>query len=248
MPAFPRWLWPNLLSLDAPIVALVWQDLAAHTFGNPLHTSGRIVLGLTVWAVYLADRLLDIRATHSAPDTARHNFYRRHPRELGALLAVVLVLDIFVTLVELRRAVLIYGLAVLACVAAYLSTFPLRPTSGWEKQISAAILFSTGVLLVSSTWLGPLHLLLPGILFAGLCLSNLVLVELWERHREYRLIWLAPAAIAALAVIRSNGGWDNAVALSGVLLAGIAISGRRVTVDAKCVLADAALLTPLLFR
>lgn len=75
MPAPPTWLWLNLLGLDAPIVALVWQDLAAHTFGNPLRASARIVLGFTVWAVYLADRLLDIRAAGAAPNTARHNFY-----------------------------------------------------------------------------------------------------------------------------------------------------------------------------
>ena len=55
----PLWLWPNLLSLDAPLVALVWQDFAAHSFGHPLRLPARIVLALTVWAIYVVDRLLD---------------------------------------------------------------------------------------------------------------------------------------------------------------------------------------------
>lgn len=247
MPATPAWLWLNLLSLDAPIVALVWQDLAARTFGTPLHAPSRIVLGLTVWAIYLADRLLDVRAAAGTPKTARHDFSRRHQRGLRALLAAVVVLDGFIAIVELRRAVFLCGLAVAGCVAAYLSTFPLR-ASGWEKQVFAAVLFATGVLLVPGTWVGPSHLLLPAALFAGLCLCNLILIELWEGDRERRLTWLAPAGIAAIAIARPNGTWQDAVALSGVLLAGVAIGGRRLTVSAKRVLADAALLTPLLFR
>jgi hypothetical protein len=201
---------------------------------------------LTVWAVYLADRLLDIRASGYKPDTARHNFYRRHPRPLTALLAGVLVFDTFMATVELRQAVFLHGLAVACCVAAYLSVFPLR-SSGWEKQLFAAILFSVGVLLVSGTWLSPWHLLLPALLFAGLCLCNLVLMELWERHRENRFVWLAPAAVAAFAILRS-GAWQNAVALSGLIMAVVAVSGPRLTVGVKSALADAALLTPLLFR
>src|SRR4051812_25331299 len=100
----PAWLWLNLLSLDAPIVALVWQDLAARSFGHPLRPAARIVLGLTVWAVYLADRLLDVRAPGAGQNTARHHFYRRHPTKLSVLLAVVLTVDAFTALVELRRA------------------------------------------------------------------------------------------------------------------------------------------------
>lgn len=246
MPATPVWLWPNLLGLDAPIVAVVWQDLAARSFGTPLHLASRLVLGLTVWAVYLTDRLLDVRQK-PMPNTARHAFTRCHRQELTALLSAVLILDGFVAIVELRRAVFVDGLVVAGCVAGYLSTFPLR-ASGWEKQILAAILFSTGVLLVPVTWLGPLHLLAPATLFAALCLSNLVLIELWEGDRARRLLWLAPAGVALAAIVRPAGAWQGAVALSGVLLAAVAMCGPRLTISAKRVLADAALLTPLLFR
>jgi hypothetical protein len=61
MGAQPVWLWMNLLSLDAPLVALVWQDLLARCYGTLLLPAGRTVLGLTVWAIYIADRLMDVR-------------------------------------------------------------------------------------------------------------------------------------------------------------------------------------------
>jgi hypothetical protein len=72
----PAWLWFNLLSLDAPVVALVWQDFLARCYPATLLLTGRAVLGLTVWAIYLADRLLDIRHPASAEESIRHEFYR----------------------------------------------------------------------------------------------------------------------------------------------------------------------------
>lgn len=228
-------------------MALAWQDFAARVFGNPLRPAGRIVLGLTVWAVYLADRLLDSRGSEPAPNTARHHFSRRRRRELTALLGAVLAVDTFFAAVELRRAIFVHGLVVAACVALYLLIFPAR-SSGWEKQGFAAALFSTGVLLIPATWLGVLPLLVPGLLFAGLCLCNLVLVEVWERGQERRLIWLAPAAIAALAMAPPRSAWGGAITISGVLLTALAVSGRRLAVDVKRGLADVALLTPLLYR
>src|SRR6202789_4740956 len=74
----PVWLWFNLLSLDAPLIALVWQDFLARCYPTVLHLTGRGVLGLTVWAIYLADRLLDVRYPAPVSESIRHQFYRRH--------------------------------------------------------------------------------------------------------------------------------------------------------------------------
>src|SRR6478609_8884670 len=73
------WLWPNFLSLDAPLIAVLWQilltrDLAVHVKpGEPL------VLGLCVWLLYVADRVLDaLRPLKGEWEPARKAFYRRH--------------------------------------------------------------------------------------------------------------------------------------------------------------------------
>jgi len=41
----PVWLWMNLLSLDAPLVAVIWQEFAARCYPSVLHPAGRPMLG-----------------------------------------------------------------------------------------------------------------------------------------------------------------------------------------------------------
>ena len=52
----PWWLWPNVLALDAPTVAVVWQRFLGWAFDSPVPAVASVVLGLTVWSIYLADR------------------------------------------------------------------------------------------------------------------------------------------------------------------------------------------------
>lgn len=48
----PPWLWPNLLSLDAPVVAVAWQWLFARVFGADLPAVFHLILGLSVWCIW----------------------------------------------------------------------------------------------------------------------------------------------------------------------------------------------------
>src|SRR6478609_9082655 len=81
-PAAPTrlWLWPNLLSLDAPIVAVLWQILFARCFQVEVDPLGELLLLMTVWLIYAADRTLD--AWRGDVHSPRHEFYRRHWRGL----------------------------------------------------------------------------------------------------------------------------------------------------------------------
>ena len=74
------WLWPNLLSLDAPIVALLWQILFARCFHARVGFLPSLLLVLAVWLIYAADRTLDAWSGSAAQP--RHEFYRRHWRAL----------------------------------------------------------------------------------------------------------------------------------------------------------------------
>jgi hypothetical protein len=94
----PVWLWLSLLSFDAPLVALVWQDFLARCYPVPLRPPTRVALVLTVWAIYLADRLLDIRHAPAGTDTVRHNFYRSHRPLAQAALGCILLTDLVVAL------------------------------------------------------------------------------------------------------------------------------------------------------
>jgi len=55
-PRKPLWLLPNLLSLDAPLVAIAWLYVFAQTWRlGYLPWESYLVLGLAVWAIYIAD-------------------------------------------------------------------------------------------------------------------------------------------------------------------------------------------------
>jgi hypothetical protein len=79
----PWWLWPHVLSLEAPLVAVLWQRVLAQAHGVRLTPMLDAGLALACWLIYLADRTLDTFSAKpgSALDT-RHAFYRRHRRVL----------------------------------------------------------------------------------------------------------------------------------------------------------------------
>jgi hypothetical protein len=121
-----------------------------------LHPIGRCVLGLTVWAIYLADRLLDVRHPASDLEPVRHRFYRRHRAFAQALLAAILCVDVLVTRLWLRPAIVDNGLLLTGGVVLYLATFPLTGwgATAWKKPM-AAFLFTAGTFLIA--WTGAGH-------------------------------------------------------------------------------------------
>ena len=80
-PRKPLWLLPNLLSLDAPLVAVAWLYVFAQTWRlGYLPWESYLVLGLATWAIYIADRLLDlsILGANSPKLSIRHRFHQQH--------------------------------------------------------------------------------------------------------------------------------------------------------------------------
>ena len=62
----PFWLWPNVLGLDAPLVAVLWQALLAGDVGLRLSWPEPLTLFCADWSVYIADRLYDTRLPPSS--------------------------------------------------------------------------------------------------------------------------------------------------------------------------------------
>jgi hypothetical protein len=259
----PLWLWPNLLSLDAPLVAVLWQGFLAYRFSLPLRPAGRLVLGLTVWAIYLLDRLLDARKIPSFIEPARHRYYRRHSKLMTALLAVVISADAAIAILWLRPAVLHDGLIPLAGVLAYLAIFHIAGESvKLPKEIAAAILFTAGTFLTAWAALPGPGLTWPAVAFCMLCLANIVAIEAWEWRelpsaeflaphpctrwlaRTY-LLWV-PAAVIVCAVLGRNE-WYASIAVSAGACAVLFWFGRRLPLEARRALVDGVLLSPLLF-
>jgi hypothetical protein len=245
----PIWLWFSLLSLDAPLIAVVWQDFLSRCYPAMLRPAGRGVLGLTVWAIYLADRLLDIRQPASALESVRHKFCRQHRTFVKSLLAAAVCLDLLVTPLWLGPAVFNDGLWLTAGVAAYLGAFPLTGwgAPAWKKPL-AAFLFTAGTFLIA--WTGAGHsarqFVWPAAAFCALCLGNLLTRSASMPHGWIRVLFVV--FLGACLLCLSSSSWFGAIMASGAGLCALARWGRKISGDVRSILADAALLTPLLFR
>lgn len=79
-----------MLSLEAPLVAVLWQHVLAQAHGIRLTPMLDAGLAVACWLIYVIDRTVDTFAASSANELdARHTFYRRHRRALLLLMIPV---------------------------------------------------------------------------------------------------------------------------------------------------------------
>jgi hypothetical protein len=262
--AAPRpWLWPNLLSLDAPVVAVLWQALFARCFHASVNALAAALLVLAVWLIYAADRAFDAWSQNGG--MPRHEFYRRHWRAVLPVWTAVLAIAGWLAWTRLPSLVFKEGLVLLAAVALYFAAVHLAPATlrgGWPKEAAVAVLFALGASLAAWNHLRSAEDALSILLFCCLCWINCAAIEHWEssatlerfvRGERSATSWpIGIAAIcvglAAIVLLHQHrpvlSGAEAASALGFVLLD----RGRsRFTLDALRVLADVALLSPILF-
>ena len=267
------WLWPHLLSLDAPLVAVVWQGWWARSAGGRLSWAQEAILGGGVWLIYLADRLADTAA--AAPgghETARHVFYRRHQRGMRLLAVTVFLVLAGLAPWTLDARQFVAGLGLLALAGGYFWLVHRRADGGWArilpKEALVGAMFAAGTLffVLGRVDVSRSETLLSGGVFGGLCFFNCALITKWERKpsdlRDVTSLlnafpWITAhlgagcVCLALLAGIggslgHTHGGVILPVIVSAMLLAALDRCRDRFSIDALRVLADAALLTPWL--
>ena len=249
----PLWLWPNLLALDAPIVAVVWQRFVALTAGIDAPLAATVTLALVVWGVYLTDRCLDARRGR-ATCTDRHQFASRNPQIMAGLAMCVLATAGAFAAVELPVSYLISGGVVAVVLAGYLAAVHLvRATGAWVgglKEFAVGVVFAAGA---SVPLLAEAHPTVwgwaPGVIaFGGLCVLNCLLISRWEEPptaAPWGGMCLAAGSIAVAAALAADSPVAIAV-LAGVgLLTGLHLARAWFSTRALRVLADVVLLTPL---
>jgi hypothetical protein len=246
-PAHPLWLWINLLCLDAPLVAVIWQDFLARCYPNTVLPAGRVTLGLTVWAIYLADRLADAR--RSSESSPRHDFSRRHFRLVTILFICAIVADVVVAVLFLRASVFRNGLIAAGAMAVYLALFAILRIGGFFKTVTAAALFTIGVFLVawSTSAVPPLALDAAALSFCALCIGNLTLLDTWDRGEAGTRLAIPLFVVTAICFAAGHLRWYEATGASAAALGLLALCGARIAQPLRRMLADAVLLTPVLF-
>jgi hypothetical protein len=269
------WLWPNVLSLDAPLIAVVWDLFFARCFHAHVRLVAVLTLALWVWVIYAADRVLDsLRLPASPNETPRHQFYRRYRTRVVPLIAIASIGALWLSFDQLRTRLLIYGLPLGFLMAGYFAIVHLGSRAVrdlWPKELMVALLFGVGALLpVYANLPRRSGLAAPFLLLVGILWINAIAIERWEadsaidrpRHRVNLLTrWLGDhlgessliVGLLALASATRAGGEARqivvyaALALSAIALAILASQRLQFSRDALRVLADAALLTPLCF-
>jgi hypothetical protein len=270
----PLWLIPNLLSLDAPLVAVAWLYLFAKTWGaNYLPWATYISLALVVWVIYVVDRLFDASSLGLDPSklAARHDFHRRY-HLVFKVLAVIAAVSALI-LVVTGLAAKIYGYAVIggAMVAGYF-VISIFSDSGpneipYSKNILAGLSFAYGTAMLAYAYtgfeMGDLLRSPELICFAVLCILNISAIDLWEHANRFsdpevkatdELALTLPLTLLGGAALvfavkdheLTTRPFFYAVLTGAALLQILNRTRARFSMDALRVLADVALLLPLL--
>jgi hypothetical protein len=264
------WLWPNLLSLDAPFVALLWQILFIRCFHVAAEPAPAILLAASVWLIYAADRALD--AWRGECVSPRHRFYGAYWRILLPVWMAVLALSAWLALTQLPMVLLRRGCFLLAAVAVYLVVihgFRRHLRRLWSppftKEASVGFLFALGASLAAWTNVRTAVDAASIALFFMLCWINCAAIQKWESGPPLGLTRLAKkstpdiidwpvgwaatgVALLALALLWMHrpvlGGAEMASAFAFLALDR---AGRRFSPEVLRVLADVALLSPVVF-
>ena len=252
-------LW-HLLSLDAPAVAALWTYFIARAAHIHLPALSILAMALAVWLLYAGDRILDAQRGYHLE--ARHHFHARH--RIKFLIAIALTaIALACILPTLNAAALRIYSALGILLAAYFVLIHVANTAPrLPKELAVAFFFSAAVFIPTIARSPQLRLtLFPFALHLALvCWLNCIAIYAWENptstqaHATTRwavahLQSLAAFAIAlALTLIRSPfRNLALAAGLSAVILLILHRSRHRLSRMSLRVLADAALLTPLLF-
>ena len=183
----PLWLWWNLLSLDAPSVAVLWAILFARVSGTRWNPWEALALALVVWLVYVADRLLDARWPGREALRARHLFCKKHAAVFLSAMAGAAALLALVVFFRLSHGVVWNGTRMGLLVGAYMIGIhirPLRLVRSVPKELFVGVLFAAGTTLPQ--WTSAQGVsgfdVFSWILFALVCALNCAAIEYWEGH------------------------------------------------------------------
>ncbi len=258
--------WLNLVCLDAPLVAISWQWLFAHSFGISVANHNRWALFLTAWLIYLADRFGDsLRINGGTPTSLRQRFCIRHRAAWIFTALGVFAADALVVLQWLDASTLRLGAQIGGVALVYLVVNQTAPGI-WRrlplKEITIGTLFAAGTMVGLAATL-PARAWIAWLLFACLCSLNCLSIAFWERDldRAQQRVSIATAfphsasllpgafslvalASTVLGIFEGETGFYGCLASSTLLLAGVHFGARRINPDTRTALADLALFTP----
>jgi hypothetical protein len=195
----PLWLWPNLLSLDAPIVALAWFFMFERTWRMYVPWNAPLALGLAVWGVYVLDRIIDLKVLPEGDPKLgrRHDFHKRCLPWAGWLAVFALIASAAIAGFTMPSGIIpYYGKIVAVLVIAFfvLTIYGMQDREiPVFRNIIAGVTFGYGTAMAVHSYIflyepsqSPWVLLVtPEMLaFAFLCVLNISAIHFWENSRR----------------------------------------------------------------
>ncbi len=226
----PWWLWGNLLSLDAPSVAVAWLILFARESSGKVSPVAATALALAVWIVYVSDRLLDGWAFVNGNELReRHRFCIRHRTALSCLLLLGFAALLWLVAEKLNTIELRAGLKLAAIVSTYIVLVHLGRrlhVKFLPKEMIVGLLFALGTTL--PVWSEAVRIssltAFAWLLFAFLCSLNCFAIESWENPP----VAATPLPGTRSALWRKGAGVSRfAMALSCIALAAYLVKSSQ---------------------
>ena len=179
--------WLNVRCLDAPLIAVAWQAMMADAFSVRVRAVARVVLFLTVWAIYLGDRYADVASLPQGISmSARQAYCRAHQRLWRWLVPMVLIGDALLVALFVKRAVLCVGAVVGAGCVLYLLANRFADRA-WRhvpvKELTIGVLFAIGTVAPLIASPAVVRVDFPvGVFLLGCLISlNSIAIATWEQ-------------------------------------------------------------------
>lgn len=191
----PWWMYPNVLSLDAPVVAVVWLYVLARAWDvNYVEPLLPVVLALVVWIVYAADRLLDCKWNQETSFPLRHRVHQMYEKHFVIAILLAALATAVISLKVLQWSIVQTAMLPLAATAGFFALSFLGHSNqrvSYSKNLLAGYAFAWGVGAGLSGLLGLpqpsnlLKLFAPEMLVFGLlCVINITAVDLWVKGSD----------------------------------------------------------------
>ncbi len=173
--AVPWWLWPQVLSLDAPVVLVLWQMALAHTHRVHLPSAFHWGLALVTWLVYTLDRTVDaVSGRLEPPASQRHAFYFRHCKLMFWLVLPAGALAVlWVALTCMPAGLLWSGLGMAMLGTVYLAYFAADRQSATHRLLMILALLIGQVLILGLALDNSFKLVLSCTLMAVILVATL---------------------------------------------------------------------------
>lgn len=246
--------WLTTLSLDAPLVAVSWQVLLFREFSSTLHWYYIVIVFLSVWLGYAADRWFD-NLRPDMPTSQQHRFFARNSKYLLGIWLAAILAAVSISLFTLTRGEFLRGLCLMLGSLFYTLMAQKGRNLPYYPLLKSTF---TGLLVLASSllFLHP-HIELAlsfrvtvftiWLLFTGNCL----LIRSWTRHSEAQserraiLSLLSVLLVSTALLLTQAAVLASATLLSAVLLLSTNRLAGKLPQNLPRTLADLCLLTPL---